>query len=285
MYKKAFSLVELSIVILIIGVLIAAIGQGSELYQESRIKAARMITQSSRVASIKGLSLWLETSMEDSFPSTYEDGDSVVKWTSINPQNVKKKSFVPMSTAPLYSESSINGLAAISFSGNGMQSEVASVFGDFVASDQVSLFVVWNNHSISDAFLFNTGSFPKFGIHAPWATTGQAFFDFGFDRSIVPAPVGMTASTINTPVILSYVKRPTTAEARVNGRAPYINATIGGTLDLSSATTPMIISGGIPGDGYTADVAEMIIFSRGLSAKERVSVEKYLSKKYAIKLG
>lgn len=65
--NKGFSLVELSIVILIVEVLIAAVKQGIDLLQDSRLTAARMLTQTSRFASLKGLSLWLETTSENSF--------------------------------------------------------------------------------------------------------------------------------------------------------------------------------------------------------------------------
>lgn len=85
--NKAFSLVELSIVILIIGVLIAAAGQGIDLLQDARLTAARMLTQSSRVASLKGLSLWLETTSENSFSAAEAvDGSVVTSWNDINPQ-------------------------------------------------------------------------------------------------------------------------------------------------------------------------------------------------------
>ncbi len=55
--SKAFSLIELSIVILIIGVLIAAAGQGLDLLRDARVAAAQMLTQSSRVGSLKNLIL------------------------------------------------------------------------------------------------------------------------------------------------------------------------------------------------------------------------------------
>jgi len=48
---QAFSLVELSIVILIIGVLIAGVIQGSNLVTKFRIKTAQTLTQSSPVSS------------------------------------------------------------------------------------------------------------------------------------------------------------------------------------------------------------------------------------------
>jgi len=52
---KAFSLIELSIVILVIGVLIAGVSQGGKMITKFRISAAASLTNSSPVHSIKNL--------------------------------------------------------------------------------------------------------------------------------------------------------------------------------------------------------------------------------------
>jgi prepilin-type N-terminal cleavage/methylation domain-containing protein len=57
LHKKAFSLIEISVVILIIGILIAGISQGIDLYQDSRLAIARSLTQNSRVGRIENLEL------------------------------------------------------------------------------------------------------------------------------------------------------------------------------------------------------------------------------------
>ena len=46
-YQKAFSLVELSMVILIIGILIAGVSQGIDLYEDFRINTAKTLTLNS----------------------------------------------------------------------------------------------------------------------------------------------------------------------------------------------------------------------------------------------
>ena len=76
----AFSLIELSIVVLIIGILIAGVTQGSRLIRQSKIKTAQNQTTNSPVNSITGLNLWLETTLDDSVISatngnTPENGD------------------------------------------------------------------------------------------------------------------------------------------------------------------------------------------------------------------
>ena len=51
--QKAFSLIELAIVLLIIGVIIAGIFAGNFLIKKARISTARTLTNSSAVHSIK----------------------------------------------------------------------------------------------------------------------------------------------------------------------------------------------------------------------------------------
>ena len=50
---RAFSLIEISIVLLIIGILVAGVTQSSRLISQSKINSARAMTQSSPVSSIK----------------------------------------------------------------------------------------------------------------------------------------------------------------------------------------------------------------------------------------
>ena len=57
--RKAFSLVELSILILVIVILVAAITKWSQLYVDIKLVGARNVTKSSIVNSLNGLTLWL----------------------------------------------------------------------------------------------------------------------------------------------------------------------------------------------------------------------------------
>lgn len=64
--KNAFSLIELSIVILIIGILVAGVTQSSRLIRQMKISSARSITNSSPVSSISNLAGWWETTLDSS---------------------------------------------------------------------------------------------------------------------------------------------------------------------------------------------------------------------------
>lgn len=120
-YKKAFSLIELSIVILIIGILVAGITQSSRLIRQMRLSSARSITQSSPVSTIKDLMVWLESTSEKSFDDAEEEnGLTVTNWYDLNPQGSFKYNAKANNVAdkPTFVENGINGLPVLSATGS-----------------------------------------------------------------------------------------------------------------------------------------------------------------------
>ena len=65
-FKTAFSLVEISVVVLVIGILIVGLVQGKDMLSDMRINSARTYTDKSPVPSIENLALWLETTQQNS---------------------------------------------------------------------------------------------------------------------------------------------------------------------------------------------------------------------------
>ncbi len=59
---KAFTLIETSILFLVIGILIIGVSTVLDLNQDYKITIAKNLTQNSRVSRIDDLVLWLETS-------------------------------------------------------------------------------------------------------------------------------------------------------------------------------------------------------------------------------
>ena len=88
---KGFSLVEMLIVLLIIGILIAGISQGIDLYSEFKIKNAQKLTINSSVSRIEGLALWLETTLEKSFQTKMVNNSEVPQWNNISPFDLNVK--------------------------------------------------------------------------------------------------------------------------------------------------------------------------------------------------
>jgi prepilin-type N-terminal cleavage/methylation domain-containing protein len=100
-FKKGFSLIEISIVLLIIGILISGILVGQDLILDAKIKSAQNLTRTSPVNKIPDLTLWLDVNAEKSLISTtaadrclskyssYQDllgNETICAWQDINSQ-------------------------------------------------------------------------------------------------------------------------------------------------------------------------------------------------------
>ena len=117
---KAFSLIELSIVILIIGILVAGVTQSSRLINMMKLQSTRSLTMASPVSSISNLVLWYEPTLEQSFDSSEaSDATEVTTWYDINPQSSSKNNAISIGSArPKYKANCLNGLPCLSFDGN-----------------------------------------------------------------------------------------------------------------------------------------------------------------------
>ena len=130
-FKKAFSLVEISIVILVIGILIAGISKGVDLVYDMRLATARALTDKAPMFGMENLEMWLETTSENSLATgtaTFTnvknppDKKEIGKWNDINPTLIDPnyKNHAVQGTLgyqPLYIQDGINGLPALLFDG------------------------------------------------------------------------------------------------------------------------------------------------------------------------
>lgn len=131
-FKKAFSLVEISIVILVIGILIAGISKGVDLVYDMRLATARALTDKAPMFGMENLEMWLETTSENSLATgtgtnftdvkNPNDNDPIGRWNDINPTliNPNNKNHAVQGTLdyqPYYIQDGINGLPALLFDG------------------------------------------------------------------------------------------------------------------------------------------------------------------------
>lgn len=114
---SAFSLIEVSAVLIIVGVLIAGVLTTTILVNKSRIAAAKSLTKASPVHDIKDAALCLETSVESSFnDSEADNGRSISGW--FDSRNVTDKNNISaVGTGPVYSNT-INSIHAVRFAGS-----------------------------------------------------------------------------------------------------------------------------------------------------------------------
>ena len=143
--KKAFSLIEISVVILIIGILISGISNGIDLYIDSKIASARSLTLNSRVGRISSLVGWWETTLEKSFDKTESvEAEKITNWFDSNPTNIEKGKLNQSTTSNKanYKTNIINSLPAILFEGDDKYI-TKNIFGE-----NYSLFVVLLSNSL-----------------------------------------------------------------------------------------------------------------------------------------
>jgi len=288
--SRAFSLIELSIVILIIGIIIAGVTQGSRLVRQFKLTSAQTLTKSSPVASIKDLSVWFEPSLEDSFiTSETEDGATLTQWNNNNPQSSEKLLLAVDwlewdGSLISYSESGgVNGLPSL-YIGNDSRAYFAlktsencctalpqSTFTTFVVyktNDPDSYLKVWNDGAGNINYRW------EFVIGENDPLVRSAYVG-GNARPSVDFEGGSTS--VGASEIASYVLSNSALNLYINGEnANGISAT---PINIT------VLNNGYFGIyGYRVYVSELIVFNRKLKNEERQSVEEYLGKKYGIKV-
>lgn len=280
--RSAFSLIELSIVILIVGVLIAGVTQGSKMIKESRRATAQTLTQSSPVNDTPDLALWYETSLSSSFIPTevQEDGGSISTWYDNNSQGVKKNN-ATQATAnfqpKLYENAFYGAISGVRFDG---VDDYMDFDGTMVVGISYTVFVVEQRRSSNtDPYFFFAGS--------GGGSNNNLFLGYGNNTTLYFGHFGNDLTytiggyTTTTPRIHSFLFNTT------SGKKYYLNGNNVASQPAQTAaliTNPGAALGRIPSFFYNGDLAEIIIFTRALRTEERQSIENYLSRKYNITL-
>jgi prepilin-type N-terminal cleavage/methylation domain-containing protein len=289
LHKKAFSLIEISVVIVIIGILIAGISQGIDLYQDMRLATARSLTQNSRVNRIEDLSMWFETTGEKSFEKPNpQDGERIALWKNINFKLFNKIDVAQATQAskPFYVRNGINNIPALRF--DNLQSLIASnvKISEIISSNQATVFMVQNNFSGDDTtatFGWNSGVYRFLSC----AQEGnKVLMDFGNTSSGFRTTTEILTNFLNQNKIITFVKNGSNGQVKINS-APLTNSSSSNaTIDLS-LSADFSIGKYIPaGDAYNfyGYIGEIIVFKRALTDAEIKDIETYLSKKWSIKI-
>lgn len=285
--QHAFSLIELSIVILLIGIMIAGIIGFSRTIYEDRVKSAAMITQSSPVNSIKNLVLWLETTSDDSFTEdpSYNYDQPISSWLDIGVKS--SKTIVTLSDAPSYVKEGIGNLPSLRFTKSEGNYVIANTVAQSIrSSGKFSIFLVAKDldqtasirHQSNILFSINTssgGNVMRFGISP---VTGEIAFcgangytlstQSGFDnKSFVYSFVDSTSST---------------RKLFANGQSVTVD-----DIDFDYAQSDKFSIGQEydsvhPTDFFDGLVGEVIVYNRDLKDSERKDIEQYLMQKWSI---
>lgn len=292
--KKAFSLIELSVVILIIGILIAGVTQSSRLIKEFKMSSARNLTESSPVNSIKNLVLWLETTSTKSFlESEAEDQSKVSTWNNINPQATSNINFTQSeaNNKPIYDDATINDLPAIKF--NGTSSYFEKEYLSILNPQELTIFAVvsaasFDHHGAiisSRSFNSQVRGYVLYFHPSSYAENPNSVNLWLAGTSGWGSQYNPINAEINKPLLVTEVKNATSVSAYNSGTL--IGTRIEDNFLVNTENNFRIGAGqneGPPDFFLNGHIGELIIFSRALKNEERQEVEKYLGKKWGIKV-
>lgn len=277
--KKAFSLIEISLVIIIIAILIAGSLNGIEMVKKAKLATAQSLTEQSVVGQIKDLTVWYETSLQSSFiDSERDNGLKISTWKDINPNTLIPNNATQSSSAnqPTFFDNRFNdAIPGLYFDGN----DFLNFIGTELVKSAYSVFIVEKRMS-GGALLTMIGGLTT-------AVNSNLILAYRNSTAITQAHYGndidFAVPAYSSPIVRmhSFLFNGT------YGKKYWLNG--GVTPDRTDATqTASLIAynnaylGRYIDYYYFGDIAEIIIFKRSLTSQERMSIEAYLSKKYNI---
>jgi len=295
--KKAFSMIEISIVILIIGLLIAGIAKATDMIADSKLKTARSVTKASPVNRLSNLVLWIETTMNESWKDQYRyDGAQASRNIfDVNPQIIPPESFaftVPSGATITYKADAYNSLPSIKLSAEYSTSSARSssrVF-DIQASGFTIFAVVKPQKTAAQEIIrFEQATATdnnKINLKYTGGTTGSVFHK---GTLIYPSKTtGASPSDSEATVIASAVStipnqqiEVLTAQADGTKGVIFSNGTAT-SLSTSVPFTPRSNIDGFFKIGADIEIFELIVVGERVNDSVRKNVEQYLFKKWGI---
>lgn len=289
-FKSAFSLIEISIVILVIGLIVAGITQASRLVAKSALTSAQAQTSSAPVAVIDGLVLWLESTSDKSFlEAEAKDGTALSTWNNINPTMVYGIGTGTQTSAthrPTYKAKGQNNLPVVVFSTatEGEEDYFDLPDGSVPYGDaDYTAFIVAQATSACTCSVISSGA----------ASSGNDSNTFGFDGSAAFINTwGTNNYTFGSSLTGKYhiysvvysSGSSRTRDARVDGTAADQDTPAGARASTAVHNRVGANNASSAAGFLDGEVAEIIMYSKALKSDEIDDVQKYLSKKWRIKL-
>ena len=312
-YKLGFSLIEISVVVLIIGVLIAAITTGTDLVKKSKVASARNLSSNSAIYGMSDLVLWLESSLPTSFPAEGE-GESVKLWSNNSPfYNIGSAIADGDNETPMYKRYAINHTPSVRFFCDVINNldvckrylNVHSI-SSLLEETDLTIFILENRdagHGALERRIISTSN----GDNAIIGKGLNIYYNTSDQLTVSNSNGDSFPSTDVTPgPSLHYLTLFNDDDFMVNGNTilrkgfnyyhnkrlpesgsmPSVTTTIESSGDVRFATNSMgnIIRIGDSVKSYIGNLSEIIIFNRKLRQKEMIDIFNYFEAKYNIVL-
>ncbi len=213
---------------------------------------------------------------------------SVQQWNDVSvtngTSNAKNVSQATSGQRPSWQSNVINGQPVLRLDGVDDQLELASLLGsDMFAADEANFFVVQRQSATKDlnaTFYWSASASNRVVLHL--SQSDSLVFDFpstgGTGRLTVAQPTGWDDAFHITEAF-----RATTQAVELKVDSTLVGSgTRSGTLGTGSTTTLYIGASSGGSYNFQGDIAEIMVYKRGLTSSEREKITCYLSKKYAI---
>ncbi len=278
--KSAFSLIELSISLIVIGIIMAGIAGGVKMVTSARLTNARSITANSPVPKIDGLVAWYETSRLQSFkPSEAVDGGQISAWYDISPGSITQQKNTltrPASSAVTYQLDGIGKIPSVYFDGTNSISLTNFYQG---TSKQNTVFFVAKPLALSPStvsMIVDSGCGGAITSVALFQSTG---IEFHFQNTAYPT-MPSVAST-GTDYVISAYFNGAYSKVYANDASNMVGGAVF-NLGTSNVLTGLSVGGRCTSFNFNGLISEVIVYNRPLQTQERRDVMNYLNQKYGI---
>lgn len=282
MKKKAFSLVEISIIILVVGIIISVAVKSSSMIQETKLANAQNITQKSPIAQMSNVLLWHETSSKESFISNIAPGNPVEKWL-VNKYFANYKINLSQPTEslkPQYVAQGINKIPSLKFSNSCLTHQT----GENIILDgkRYTIYMVFqtNSNSLQSLLHINSSS----GGTAIYMTILNNILYFT-NRQVVSISGGQDYSfniAQNVNYLFRAIKNNDQISIWLNNKNPIINQPVNASSFTITSLSAEVGALGCTGRFFDGLISELIIFNKALNENDRKLVDQYLGRKYDI---
>jgi hypothetical protein len=279
--SKAFSLLEVSMVLLIVGIVVAGITLSTSMIKNSRISSARTLTEKSPILTTSDSALWLETSFSERLTSAdgseVGDEDSLSGWSDSR-KSSDKVVVVAVGDGPVFSNT-INYVQTVKFDGsesNYLNIEDAS----FLNGTDYTIFVVekrlsegGNNFFIGDVSAVDANKSLLLGYNGDSQVVHSQSGLGSSSLGSYVAGVSDYGSSRDEPRVFAFV------QDSVEGKSIYVNGVLAARDVDDKSQLSGLVSLAI-GKGYDGEIGEVSIFTRALNHTERKNIENYLGTKW-----
>lgn len=314
--NKAFSLVELSVVIVIVMIMIAGLIQSSRIIGSMRIATARNVTQSSAMPWINYIVTWYDATAADAFlESETDDGDKISRWNGAEVRYTDRINLnqIDDTKKPIYTSNGMYGLPSIKFDGDDDYLISENLEQSILTYRSASVFIVFEPKTVTAndkrSILYqpaecgrefdvgyNFNSKGNFGIASSSGTCG----------STNATATGIDFVVQNEKIVASLIiyQSPMTKGQTANIKAfrngylenvyavndGYNSALIESSKKYSDGSNRIYLGArktsdiAVPTSFFNGLLGEMIVFNRSLNNEDRKEIEKYLGKKWGIKV-